>query len=98
MVVKDKRVNNLPFVPFKSQPSILPLEVIACVPRGSLSGIAYESTTMGVRVTLFPTRGDRVFLEALSLAGIRFLAGKNKIREKNKAKQHTHPPKNGPNF
>ena len=43
----------IPCVPFKSQSSILPLEVIACVPRGSLSGIANESTTIGVRITLF---------------------------------------------
>ena len=56
----------LPFVPFKSQSTILPLEVIACVPRGSLSGIANESTTMGVRATLFPTRGDRVCSSRLS--------------------------------
>ena len=58
-----------------------PLEAIACVSRGSLTGIANESITIGVRVTLFPTRGDRVCSSRLShwpasfKNSIRFLAG-----------------------
>ena len=50
---------HLPFVPFKSQSSILPPEAVGCVPRGALSGKANEGNTMGVRFTLFPLEAVR---------------------------------------
>ena len=46
--------SKLPIVPFKSQPSILPLEVIACVPHGSLIG-RHHSKPIGAFLKIFVT-------------------------------------------